>query len=167
MYKNEVMLLNIVSVNVRGFQGANKRKSVFGCLKSIETDIFCLQECGIPYSDYYYKLKQEWNVGESVWSGSNRERTAGLGFLFKNPNIMVVEIQEVFPGRLLVVDIKYRDTDLRLVNVYGSQSRVERVKLFEQLRVFLVTNKILLVAGDFNCGLLIEDQKKEKNRCIW
>lgn len=55
-----------------------------------------------------------------------------------------------------------RETELCVINVYGSQSREERVQLFEQLRVFLVTNKVLLIMGDFNCGILIEDQKKGK-----
>lgn len=106
------MLINIASVNVRGFQGVIKRKSVLGYLKTIEADILCVQECGIPYCDNYFNLKQEWDVGDSVWSGSNTERAAGLGVMFKNPNITISEVHDVFPGRLLIVDGKQRDRTL-------------------------------------------------------
>ncbi len=43
-----------------------------------------------------------------MWAGSNVEKAAGLGILFKNPHIEVKSVSDIIPGRLLAVDIKYQ-----------------------------------------------------------
>ena len=66
---------------------------------------------------------------------------------------MVDSVQELVCGHLLVVDGSWAGEPVRLINVYASPDKNERLELFQTLRTQLVTTRAVVIGGDFNCPI--------------
>lgn len=73
--------LKVASLNVRSLKGLTRRTALFVYLKTLDFDICFLQECGIDTGLDYNYLKNDWKWGPSVWSGSNDNKSTGVGLL--------------------------------------------------------------------------------------
>lgn len=155
-----LMALTVSSVNVRSMCSVQKQRAVFGGLKGVKSDVLFLQECGIPFMRNYKYLKDQWTAGNSYWSGSNVERAAGVGILMAGHDFEVISVIEAEPGRLLCVDADLHDCKLRLINVYAPTTCHGRKSLFARLRVLLVTDRHVVLGGDFNCIMRPVDSRR-------
>ncbi|KAJ7988617.1 hypothetical protein DPEC_G00311070 [Dallia pectoralis] len=113
----------------------------------------------------YTYLKQEWSPGDSEWSGSNVDRADGVAILLKNPNIHFTKITYTDPGRLIVAEISYHNTKVKLINVYAPTNQQERLSFIRKLRPVLLGYLPVVVAGDFNCALRDVDRSRPRNDC--
>ncbi|XP_062913064.1 uncharacterized protein LOC134351020, partial [Mobula hypostoma] len=147
------MDLKLASLNVRSVKSTGRCVSAVRYLNTVNADVTFLQECGLPHLRSYRRWSRWWSQGLSVWSGGNDSRASGLGVLLRGGNFSITQVKEVVAGRLMIADVKYRGTPLRLINVYASPVRSERLAVFEQLPKLLVTPQPVVLAGDFNCTI--------------
>ncbi len=146
------MSFKLTCLNVRGVRTMVRRIAIFEELRNFEWDVCLLQECHIPHGEYGY-LRANWRYGESYWSGSNTNTATGLGFLIKGPNVEVLSLEEIVPGRLAALRVVVSSTPLTVVNVYAPTTVVERVELLRQLGPLLSTSGPVIIGGDFNVSL--------------
>ena len=143
----------LASLNVRSVKSTRRCVSTLQYLDSVKADVTFLQECGLPHLRNYRRWSRWWTRGLSVWSGGNDCRASGLGILLRGGDFSITQTKEVVAGRLLVADVKYRGTPLRLINVYASPVRSKRRDVLKQLAPLLVTSRPVVLAGDFNCSI--------------
>uniref|UniRef100_A0A803J240 Reverse transcriptase domain-containing protein n=1 Tax=Xenopus tropicalis TaxID=8364 RepID=A0A803J240_XENTR len=171
-YKLLMTSLKIASLNVRSLKSPSRRAALFSFLETLDFDVCLLQECAIENSMDYNHLKKDWNLGLSVWSGSNEVKSDGVGFLFRGPHVTVQHVTEIMPGRVVLLHMFYKGLFIRILNVYASPDKQERAELLELLPLFCVGTSPLLVGGDFNCVFTGEHRhggdpnRKDRTSCM-
>lgn len=153
------MSLTITTVNVRSMKSSFRAQSILNVLDGVQSDIFLLQECGLPFKSSYYAWQSKWSHGPSVWSGSNDNKNDGVAILIKNPNIMVKGSTVLKCGRLLLAHLTFLDQEFNLLCVYGFNDKHERFNLFEEMQSHMLGRAPLIIAGDFNSVLARADRK--------
>ncbi|XP_073436580.1 uncharacterized protein [Dendrobates tinctorius] len=139
-----------ISFNVRGIKSKTRRIALFNFLTCFTASVLFLQECNIPHEISYKKYKDEWKCGPSVWSGSNATGSAGVAILFKG-NVLIDFIQEILPGRILLVKAFINGIKWQFLNFYGSPEKNERAEMLDLLPLFINNSEPFILAGDFNC----------------
>lgn len=162
------MTLTLATINVRSIYSELRSQSIFPYLKSIQADIFCLQECCIPHQRDYYKWEAKWCF-KSLWSGSNENKNDGVAILVNSQHITIEKSIIIRPGRAQLVEIKCRGNTVKILNIYGYNEKEERFQLFRDLEQYVMGRDPTIICGDFNCVLEKEDRlnphedfKKEK-----
>jgi exonuclease III len=155
-----LMALTISTINVRSVKSDIRAQSVLSLLKSFKSDVFLLQECGLPFLTNYRKWEEIWTPGLSIWSGSNFNKNDGVAILIKNPNILVKGSTVVRDGRALLANLTFLGKDFNILNVYGFTEKNNRYELLEDLQPHMLGRAPLVVAGDFNCVLSRKDRKR-------
>ncbi|XP_041429344.1 uncharacterized protein LOC121397172 [Xenopus laevis] len=153
---------NLFTINVRSIKDQLRRQTVFAFLDSQACDLYMLQECAIPFSRSYKHLIRQWTHGPSYWSGGNSCKSAGVAILIRGGIFTVDSVLELVCGRLLVVDGSWAGEPVRLINVYASPVKGERLELFQTLRAQLATTRAVVLGGDFNCPIE-EDGRSSSN----
>eukprot|EP00061_Rhincodon_typus_P013879 g40518.t1 len=74
-----------------------------------------------------------------------------LGILLRGGNFTISDVREVVGRHLLVVDVMYRNTPLRLINVYVLVVKSKRLTVLQHRPLLLATSRPVILAGDFNC----------------
>ena len=90
----------------------------------------------------------------SYWTGGS-SNSAGLAFLFHpEHSVYIKDSFEAIPGRILRLTVKFNDTHLQLINVYGyntrSTSKAEIENLFYVLDQSFAYDPLPIIFGDFN-----------------
>ncbi|KAL1258995.1 hypothetical protein QQF64_009572 [Cirrhinus molitorella] len=97
----------------------------------------------------------EWK-GQAILSHGSSV-SAGVAMLFGSEyKEQTVSVFELVPGRLLRVDITIRGNQFSFVNVYAPNIGADRVTFFNKLEAALSVvpqDRVVVVAGDFNCTL--------------
>lgn len=94
--------------------------------------------------------EKEWG-GCCIWStGTNR--SCGVAIML-NPrsNLEVVRSNTDYDGRVVSITIMKDDTEINVMNVYGSNKPNERKVLFDNLWRYRLGDQNFLLTGDFNC----------------
>ena len=107
----------------------------------------------------YREWEDKWQVGPSIWSGSNENKNDGVAVLIKNPRILVKGSTVVRPGRALLIHLTYLGRDFNLLNVYGFNDKHSRYDFLEELQPHMLGRDPLVVGGDFNCVLSRKDRR--------
>jgi len=157
------MALTISTINVRSVRSNIRAQSVLSFLKTFKSDVFLLQECGLPFLSNYRKWEEIWTPGVSVWSGSNFNKNDGVAILIQNPNILVKGSTVVRDGRAILANLTFLGKDFNILNVYGFTDKNNRYELLEDLRPHMLGRAPLVVAGDFNCVLTKKDRKRTED----
>ncbi|XP_031692493.1 uncharacterized protein LOC116376440 [Oncorhynchus kisutch] len=102
------MAFKITTINVRSVRTVTRAQSVLSFLERFNSDVFLLQECGLPFLSSYRKWEDKWQHGPSIWSGSNFNKNDGVAILIKTPQVVVkgstvVEREPVCPVRGLAI----------------------------------------------------------------
>ncbi|XP_036823989.1 uncharacterized protein LOC110518727 [Oncorhynchus mykiss] len=102
------MAFKITTINVRSVKTATRAQSVLSFLERFNSDVFLLQECGLPFLSSYRKWEDKWRHGPSIWSGSNFNKNDGVAILIKTPQVVVkgstvVDREPVCPVRGLAI----------------------------------------------------------------
>lgn len=147
------MTLNIATINVRSIKSTVRAQAIFTLLENTNTDIFLLQECGLPFLTNYSKWQATWPRGPSIWSGSNENKADGVVVLVKNLHVKVKGSTVVSAGRALLTNLTYVGQDFKILNIYGPNDVHERCELLDNIQPHLMGRTPLVVAGDFNCVL--------------
>ena len=151
------MVLNIISLNVRGIKDNVKRKAIFEYYRT-RCDILCLQETHSTIEDEV-TWKTSWG-GNSIFAhGTNNSRGVCVlvnpKFQGKISNILCDQ-----EGRYILCDIWHDDVLCTMANIYAPNS--DSPGFFQQIFEKVVhRNDRNIVIGDFNTVLNPElDRKK-------
>ena len=143
--------LRLFSLNVNGLRSTVKRKSVFRYIKEKQFDIACLQESYVT-DDVSEKWKMEWG-GDFVSNNFNSHSCGQIILLRKNvfDNVVVLKSSR----RILVVQVKFQNKKIIIVNVYAPNCVAEKNRFFEELTEVIrnLDSEQIVVCGDFNCTL--------------
>ncbi len=146
--------LRFSSLNINGCRDAVKRARLFDYITIKSSGVVFLQETHTDMTNQTQWLS-EW-MGQAILSHGSSV-SAGVAILlapdFKEQPVSVFELVS---GRLLRVDITICGIQFSFVNVYAPNIGAERVTFFKKLEVALSVvpqDRIIVVAGDFNCTL--------------
>lgn len=142
-------VFNLMSVNVRGLRDEVKRTAVFASLQHSAFSVCFLQEVHLRDSGDISLFSKEWGRGESRWSVGGVHST-GVGILFGDRDIKVIDGFSLVQGRVLVVDGDWRGQRLRFINVYAPSEPGLRKDLLVGLGTVCMTNRHIILGGDFN-----------------
>jgi len=140
--------LNICTWNCNGFYAKSKHFELQQFVLQHNIHIVLLQETHLnnlnnaKYMENILRCKAFWNFGSY-----NSRGTAVLFFI----DVHVEQFQFDLDGRLMFVDFIYNNSSYRLVNIYAPNNETERKTFFQELIPFLVCNRSIICAGDFNC----------------
>lgn len=154
-----LMTLTFSTINVRSVKSRVRAQSVLTFLNSAKSDVFLLQECGIPFLNHYRQWEEIWPY-QSIWSGSNQNKNDGVAILIKNPQVLVKGSTVVRDGRVLLAHLTFMGKDFKLLNIYGFNDRNDRYDLLEDMQSHMLGRMPLIVGGDFNCILSRKDRKR-------
>lgn len=146
------MEMKIITINVRGLRNTVKRAAVFLSLMSMNFNICFLQECHLRDAEDIETFTKEWKGGYSFW-GVGNVFSNGVGILMKGDGWEIENVLSVVPGRVLYLDVKLGNMELRVINVYAPSNRTERLGVFKETQNLLCTNRVVVMGGDFNSSL--------------
>ena len=146
------------SLNCNGLSSMTKLETIKRFADDLRYEILFLQETHV--SDLKNKLIFEtlFNV-KSYWSPGGRKSRGVVIFVKNTAPIKVDNFSNDFEGRILKVNITYADTAFCLVNVYLPNITSLRSEKIRELHDWLVTDRILVLGGDFN---FVEDRDLDK-----
>ena len=145
--------LHVVSLNVRGLRG-NKRHTVYRWLKEHKFHICLLQETYCT-KGFAPKMKKGWD-GDIMHSFSTSPHSKGVSILIaKGLPYNVISTHCDNDGRMILINLELNGVEYSICNVYCPNDLSDRLKFLGALKLFVnahaVSNKHILVGGDFNC----------------
>lgn len=144
--------IRVGTLNTRGMKMLQRRTAVFISLKRLPFDVVFLQECHLQGHIDVQGFSAGWGLGPSVW-GAGNARADGVGILFYSWEFLVEATNIIFPGRVIVADVRWRGVAFRFVNVYAPSKLGERGGFLDILAPVLYTNRLVILGGDFNMSL--------------
>ena len=148
--------LSFFSLNVRGLNAYKKRVTLFEWLKDSKFDIICLQETHfVKENEFIYNSR--W-FGNKFHCFSDSAHSRGVTILFKkNLSIEILNYHHSLDGRRLLVNLKYNEKIITIVNAYAPNAENARNDFFKRLITWVSQHAMnlegLIVCGDFNCQL--------------
>ena len=156
--------MKISTYNVNGFKTYWKKGKVLELFKLKEIDIVLLQETHIGCKSEIEEIEKVWG-GKTFWSFSKSNESTGVGILINSKiETEIISFQYDVEGRIVLLDFKLNNLEYRIINVYAPNNTRERKLLFQNIQPYLVTRKILILAGDFNCVENIDLDKSGGNK---
>ena len=141
--------LNIISLNVHGIRGKNKRKSLFRELKSQNYDIVALQETYLTENDKNM-LELEWGGKVHLSEGTNHSKGIVTLFSKKIDNFEISEVSK--SNRVLISEVTSHNQTIYVTNVYGPREDTEKIIFLENIKQKIYD--IQMSKGDINMILL-------------
>lgn len=154
-----LMALTFSTINVRSVKSRVRAQSILSFIYSFKSDVFLIQECGIPFLKQYRQWEEMWPQ-TSIWSGSNSNKNDGVAILIKNPQVVVKGSTVVRDGRALLAHLTFMGQHFNVLNIYGFNDKNDRYDLLEDLQSHMLGRDPLIVGGDFNCVLSKKDRKR-------
>lgn len=135
---------------MNGIAEKKKRNLIFNYLKTLNADVYCLQETHNTSNKETDEWTKEWG-GVAQWShGSNRSR--GVAILFHQKHeVDITEIKTDRDGRVVSVTAYIEDKELNVTSVYAPTIPNQRKDFFNDLWPLLTGTNNRLLGGDFNC----------------
>lgn len=149
-------MAKVLSINVRGLRDRAKRMSVFSFLKSQDFTVCFLQEVHLKDSRDVASFANEWVKGPSRWSVGG-VHSSGVGVLFGTHELVVEGCEVGVAGRLMSVDVCMGECSFRFLGVYAPAVASQRTTFLANLAPFCLTNRKVIIGGDFNLDLADKD----------
>ncbi len=161
---NNMLELNLISINVRGLHDKSKRITLFQWLKDKKYDIICLQETFCT-KNFIPNFDRDWQgpVYHSV-SDTNHGRGVCImvrkGFEFKLINKHISD-----DGRRILLNIDINGNVLCITNIYGPNNENVRCDFLKKVntwvRQYTSTLDNIIITGDFNTTLSDLDRLRQ------
>ena len=128
-------------------------------------DILCIQETRLSTFKDVAEVQKLWVKGKSFHS-IGESKADGIGILFFSENITVIQLREIIPGRLMLVDVFLFGKKIRIINLYTAQDRARKIQLFNKIKTLLCVGFYVIVCGDFNTVTDERDRIAERSSKI-
>lgn len=102
-----------------------RRTAIFLSLKMSPWDVCFLQECHLKDKNDVSVFSAGWEMGPSFW-GVGNVNADGVGILFYSWDFVIESAIVIIPGRVVVVDVRWRGISFRFVNVYAPSKLGDR-----------------------------------------
>ena len=124
-----IMAVSLVSINVNGIAERHKRVKVFECLKSLNFDLFFLQETHLADSLSGKAWENDWGA-QCAWSpGSNR--SAGVAVLVHpKSSVKIADFHIDLAGMIVTVKLEFDQCFFQVVNRCTRQTSMQKVNYF-------------------------------------
>ena len=152
--------VNIVTINVRGFNDPIKQFQVTNYIKLMHLDIIGLSELHMTNTNFGKNLRFTSNKNyEYIWAtnGDKTDPASGCVLVIKKDLAKHIQKITTFKGRLIVADFYFkRFNRIRIIHVYVSSTKQMnwRKELAKELRIWVnegyQKNIKIIVLGDFN-----------------
>ena len=143
------MSFSITSMNCRGLRDFKKRKDVFGYLRNLNSNIYCLQDTHIVDNDERL-IRAQWGYNISMSQG----RTDSRGVLNLFNNNFEYEITKSYKdavGNLLILSIIIqKKLSITLVNINGQNNNEPEFYRNLKRKLEEFNNDFLVLLGDWN-----------------
>ena len=150
------MVINVISINIRGLRDTSKRRNVFNFYRT-RCDVLCIQET--------HSTKEDEGVWTSEWGGraffSHGEKNSRGTATFINRKFKdkITKMSSDVAGRFVSLTINHQDENVLLTNIYGPNH--DAPKFFEQILQQNQENcDKTVIIGDFNT---VPDACKDRN----
>ena len=143
----------ITSFNVRGICDNVKRNDVFDYLKSLKSDIYCIQDIHCT-EEQEMQFKRDWKGDIYISCGTNRSR--GVAILFGGTlEYETIDVKKDNAGNYIILNIKIIDMEVCLVNIYGPNTDSPQfyTEVFDIITE--MNTQSVIMCGDWN---LVQDQ---------
>lgn len=146
------MTLRILSLNVQGFRSPAKQVEVVQFARSIQCDLFLLQETHFSrYSDVV-QFTERCNVRAFFSFGTTNQ--CGVGVVVLNRALLPhCSVRHDTEGRALLFDLFVGRKRIRLVNIYAPARASCANAFFQDLDASFIPSSDVILCGDFNCVL--------------
>lgn len=161
--------LRLITWNVGGLRMRQRMEEIVPALNCLMADVFFLQETHLVNERQRSRAQRLWKPGPSFWSYDPEEKRAGVAVLFRSRDDMIIdEVKEEVPGRLLVVDVTLKGwvggreeaRPFRLCGLYAPVAEKRRRAFWDRLREVCPrvgkdrrgtgNKRCLIILGDFN-----------------
>ena len=125
--------MRIISLNIRGgINKKNKPYKIVDFLEKLNFDICLLQETSHIKPKNLSLLKSKLNVKITQSDIGPKKQNIGVATLVKEntqlDTVSVKNINTIEAGRLQQIDIKYKNTNITLYNIYGSTHTPDKME---------------------------------------
>ena len=153
--------MKVVSYNVRGLGGLEKRSEVRRLVQEKNPFVLCIQESKLGVVDDYV-IKAIW--GDTPYGYSFQSSVGAFGGLITvwNNSLLDVWSTSSFDHVLVIIGRVISTGDIFvIINVYAPCDSSEKRRLWERLSPFVLSKSELCVClcGDFNCVRSEEERK--------
>jgi len=153
-YPTSMAYLKIATFNCAGLTSSTRRRTIFEHLRSLDIQIYCLQETHSTTGDES-KWAREWGQKRACFLSNHRnDRTNGVAFLLNHPNLDFITWHGDQNGRVITADFNTSTTTIHIVNIYAPQCGRpvrERALFFDSIYLYLFSPHPTILTGDFNC----------------
>lgn len=164
MEEHGLSKLKIATLNVRGINNDQKRKTIIKWCKDKHFDIICLQENFLTENSRHLTLlRKEW-LGDVLVCPAPSQHSCGVITLLKSGVKCEILNKHVSnDGRKLLVNFNMDNTTITVVNVYAPNVMNTRRDFFKRLSSWIKQKAAnissIIICGDFNCALHKLDKK--------
>ena len=156
--------MDCVSLNVRGLNDIQKRRTIFQWLQYNKYSIICIQETFLIDSKVK-EFNNDWD-GKSFHTTSNSSHSRGVSILFnKDFDFELINIVKSNDGRALLLNISYNSQTYTVVNLYAPNNEAGRKSFFNNMKKWILEHSMntssIIVCGDLNCSLTALDRLHE------
>ncbi len=143
-------LAKLTTINIRGFGGEAKTKSIFDFAKQSKADFIFLQETLVARTDKINDLREKWE-GKRFWSPAIGKQ-GGVAVLFSaKTDFEMLNWKKDPSGRIVSVLVSLGDFRCNLINIYAPTNQTDRKVFFDTLPDYFFPGEMRIIAGGFNC----------------
>ena len=149
-------IFKLISLNVRGINNFQKRRTMFLWCRRKKAQIVFLQETHSK-KEVETQWKNEW--GGKIFFSHGSSNSAGVAILIKNGVDCTVNSVISDPsGRYLILRTEIEDKSYVLVNIYAPNKDKDLTIFFRNTQKLICDNNLdceenIIIGGDFNCPL--------------
>ena len=157
--------IRFLSWNVRGIHAPIKRTKIINHLHKLQADICLLQETHLLETEHKKLLGKYFN---RIYSSSFNSKKRGVAILVhKNVQLIHKKTISDTQGRYIIIQITINNKDITIANIYGPNT--DDPAFYHDLFTILsdFSNSPLVIGGDFNTVLNLEQDRLNSNAKIW
>lgn len=150
--------LRIGTLNVRGLGTRRKQYQLKRLMQEKDLDLLAVQETKVSTEDATDSLVAEFSLRYNACVSYAVGASAGCIIFVKNSlGIVVEEVKSCLHGRFVLCDFCYGNTKFRVICVYAPTNSRDRCLFFREMQAYFECEKCVILLGDFNCVLTLED----------
>lgn len=151
--------LRVGTLNVRGLGSSRKQYQVKRIMQERDLDLLAVQETKVSREEATDRLVAQFSLRYNVCVSHAVGTSAGCILFVKNSIGIVVEtVTSCLQGRFVLCDLTYGEAKFRFICVYAPTKSHERCLFFRELSTYFDCERCVIVLGDFNCVLNVEDR---------
>ena len=162
---SKINIVHMISLNAQGLRNQNKRLRLNEWLNQQNASIFLIQETHFT-TNIENSVRTDFEHFHKYHSfGTNNSR--GCSILIKdNLNFNLIDNKIDQEGRYNFINIEINKTIYSIFNIYAPNDAYNRSQFFEKCNNIIKDNAlgIILMAGDFNTTLTINDRINKNNK---